>query len=177
MCRIPTPYLREADQQPGINFCFAKLLLEHGCNVLLADLTLRPEASQLVSTYTTGSPRAAFQETDVTSWGALSRMFSAALTRFGGVDIVCPGAGIYDPAWSNFWHPPGSALSRDSEEGGRYASLDVNVVHPIRVAQLAILLFWRNESPGRSSAWCLSVPSRARRRICIRRFTSRGNML
>ncbi|KAF3035809.1 hypothetical protein E8E12_004785 [Didymella heteroderae] len=124
----------------GINYCFAKLLLEKGCNVLLADLSLRPEARRLTETYTS-TPRAVFQKTDVTDWTALETMFRVAAQSFGEVDIVCPGAGIYDPPWSNFWHPPGSPTSQDKADGGRYATLDINVTHPIRSTQLAISAF------------------------------------
>lgn len=86
----------------GINFCFAKLLLSRGCNVILADLALRPEAAELVSRYpVTGSktdtPRAVFQKTDVRDWAQLDEMFAVATAHFGGADIVCPGAGIFEP--------------------------------------------------------------------------------
>lgn len=43
--------------------------------------------------------------------------------------------------FSNFWHPPGTALSRDAIDGGRYALLDINLIHPIRTTQLAISRF------------------------------------
>ncbi|KAF2469445.1 NAD(P)-binding protein [Lindgomyces ingoldianus] len=128
----------------GINFSFAALLLSRNCNVLFADLALRPEAQKLVdehATKTGGKPRAVFQKTDVTDWTQLSRMFAVANKEFGTVDIVCPGAGIYDPHWSNFWHPPGSAKSKDTPDGGHYASIDINVTHPIRTTQLAISEF------------------------------------
>lgn len=68
--------------------------------MLLADIALRPEAQELVDQYSgkvEGKPRAVFQETDVTKWRELERMFEIANTEFGGVDIVCPGAGIFDP--------------------------------------------------------------------------------
>ena len=70
-------------------------------------------------------------------------MFEVALQVFGSIDIVCPGAGIYDPHWSNFWHPPGASggKSRDAPDGGRYATLDINITHPIRTTQLAISHF------------------------------------
>ena len=71
-------------------------------------------------------------------------MFSTATKLFGEIDIVCPGAGIYDPPWSNFWHPPGSPESRDTQHGGRYATLDINITHPIRCTQLAISEFLRS---------------------------------
>ncbi|KAF1919459.1 hypothetical protein BDU57DRAFT_491836 [Ampelomyces quisqualis] len=128
----------------GINYAFTALLLSRGCSVLLADLTLRPEAQVLLSQYKHGNPRAVFCKTDVTSWRDLSHMFSSAIQEFAKIDILCPGAGIYDPHWSNFWHPPGpesDSQSRDSPSSSRYASLDVNITHPIRSTQLAIAHF------------------------------------
>ena len=142
----------------GINYCFAKLLLERGCNVLLADLALRPEAQRLLETYTT-SPRAVFCKTDVTDWTALQGMFSAAEREFGEVDIVCPGAGIYDPPFSNFWHPPGSAASKDKINGGRYATLDINVTHPIRTTQLAVSAFLSSQKEQKRPKRILIVSS------------------
>jgi 3-hydroxybutyrate dehydrogenase len=78
-------------------------------------------------------------------------MFEVAQERFGGVDLVCPGAGVFEPPWSNFWHAPGSAQSKDSVDGGRYASLDINMTHPIRVAQIAISVFL-SQAPKASPA-------------------------
>ncbi|KAL3292381.1 short chain dehydrogenase [Colletotrichum asianum] len=121
----------------GINFSFAELLLKRGCNVVIADLALRPEAEELVSKHNS-NPRAIFVKIDVTSWPALSKMFDATLAEFGNFDILCPGAGVYEPHWSNFWHPPGSSESKDSVDGGHYKLLDINITHPIRATQLAI---------------------------------------
>lgn len=140
----------------GINLCFAALLLSHGCNVLFADLALRPEAQALITQYANPSgsggapPRALFLQTDVTNWAQLSNMFSVARDAFGTVDIVCPGAGIYDPHSTNFWHLPGvpGGESTDDPVGGRYATLDINLVHPIRTTQLAIEAFLK-EGQGR----------------------------
>lgn len=81
----------------GINFSFAELLLSRNCNVVIADLTLRPEAKALIAKFSTGQPRAVFQETDVTVWAQLDRMFERATEEFGGADVVCPGAGVYEP--------------------------------------------------------------------------------
>lgn len=132
---------------PGINFCFASLLLSKDCSVLIADLSLRPEAQALLKQYSNGPVRAIFQRTDVTKWTQLDAMFTIAIRSFGHIDIVCPGAGIFEPHWSNFWHPPGSPKSRDNVDEGRYASLDVNVTHPIRSTQLALSHFL-NPPPG-----------------------------
>ncbi|KAI4727871.1 NAD(P)-binding protein [Aureobasidium sp. EXF-10728] len=109
-----------------------------------SDLGLRPEAKAITDKYSQTSPnqpRAFFQKTDVTDWKQLSRMFDAAEEEFGGTDLVCPGAGVFEPKWSSFWHPPGSLESKDSVHGDRYASLDINLTHPIRTSQLAISAF------------------------------------
>ena len=76
-------------------------------------------------------------------------MFEVAQQQFGSVDIVCPGAGVYEPAFSNFWYPPGpNSPSKDSPDGGRYALLDINLTHPIRVTQLAISHFLAASPPA-----------------------------
>ena len=82
----------------GINFEFAKLLLSKGCNVVAADLTLRPESQELISQYSSSEKaRAVFHKTDVREWKQLESMFEVASEEFGGADIVCPGAGVYEP--------------------------------------------------------------------------------
>lgn len=83
----------------GINFCFAKILLQKGCNVVIADLALRPEAQALLAEFPTEAKgaKAVFQRTDVTDWAQLDKMFEVATSHFGGADIVCPGAGVYEP--------------------------------------------------------------------------------
>lgn len=124
----------------GINFAFAQVLLEKGCNVLIADLVLRSEAKEFYDKYTK-SPRAVFQKSDVTKWTALEAMFDRAILEFGKVDILCAGAGIFDPKFSNFWYPPGSSESKDDPAGDRYLTMDINVTHPIRATQLAISHF------------------------------------
>ena len=71
----------------GINCCFAKLLLERNCNVVIADLALRPEAQALLDKYTS-NPRAIFVKTNVIDWDQLSNMFDVTEKEFGGADIV-----------------------------------------------------------------------------------------
>ncbi len=76
----------------GINYCFAKLLLSHNCNVVIADLSLRPEAQQLIDEYTS-KPRAIFVKTDVVRWDDLTTMFDIAEKEFEELDIVSPRMG------------------------------------------------------------------------------------
>jgi 3-hydroxybutyrate dehydrogenase len=141
---------RSTDQalRTGINLEFARLLLEDGANVLIADIGLRPESEELLSQYQSTPNKAIFQKTDVTSWPDLEAMFAAAQKHFGSIDIVCPGAGVFEPPWSSFWHPPGSKASKDDPAGGRYATLDINLTHPIRVTQLAISHFLAADPPS-----------------------------
>ena len=79
----------------GISLAFALRLLEAGCNVLVADLALSPEA-QALDKYSE-SPKAVFQKTDVTDWSQLDAAFKKTLETFGSLDIVCPGAGLSEP--------------------------------------------------------------------------------
>jgi NAD(P)-dependent dehydrogenase (short-subunit alcohol dehydrogenase family) len=149
----------------GINLSFAELLLSRNCNVLFADIALRPEAQKVVDAYskkTEGQPRAVFQQTDVRDWSQLTRMMTVARSEFNTIDIVCPGAGIYDPHWSNFWHPPGSPESKDSPTGNSYATLDINLTHPIRVTQLAISEFLNPSNPAHKAS-----PSNPKRVVLI----------
>ena len=145
---MPSPRISSPDILLGINLEFARLLINRGANVLFADLALRPEAQELVSAHQAGhGPRAFFQKTDVTNWDQLSNLFTVGQKEFGGVDIVCPGAGVYEPPFSSFWHPPGSPGSKDDPAGGRYATLDINLTHPIRMTQLAISHFLAASPP------------------------------
>lgn len=64
---------------------------------MIADLSLRPEAQVLVDKHQAGPVRAVFQKTDVTDWPQLERMFEVAEKEFNEIDIVCPGAGVYEP--------------------------------------------------------------------------------
>jgi len=104
----------------GINLCFANLLLSRGCNVLFADLALRKEAQDSVAKHTIPKSstlgRAAFQRTDVSVWKQLERMFDVAQDHFGGagVDIVVPGAGVYEPVSSHSCLMDGGVLTKTS---------------------------------------------------------------
>lgn len=151
-------------QTTGINYSFAVLLLSRNCNVVIADLSLRPEAEEFIAKHndSSKSPRAIFVKTDVTSWPDLEKMFTTAFSEFGDVEILCPGAGVYEPHWSNFWHPPGGAESKDPVDSGHYALLDINLNHPIRATQLAIS-HWLHPPAG--SAQRVKVSQAAPRRI------------
>lgn len=80
------------------------MLLKNGANVVIGDLLLRPEAQKLVDEHSSGGgPRAVFHKTDVSSWEDLKSLFRKAEDEFRICDIVCPGAGIFEPPFSGFW--------------------------------------------------------------------------
>jgi NAD(P)-dependent dehydrogenase (short-subunit alcohol dehydrogenase family) len=135
----------------GINLAFAKLLLQRGCSVTIGDIGLRPGAEELLRQYphvagdNSKRPAAIFHKTDVASWPQLNSLWARATSAFPSVDIVCPGAGIFEPEWSSFWEPPvtktnPTSPSRDRADGepGTYAQLNINLTHPIRLSQLAL---------------------------------------
>lgn len=135
----------------GINLATTKLLLQAGTSVVLADLRLRPEAEELVAQYphapdhsagkTTDKPSAVFIKTDVVDWAQLRALFDGAVDKFGRVDIVINGAGLFEPPSSSFWfNPDHSALAEDSADcnPGVYKSFAVNTMAPIRLAQIAV---------------------------------------
>lgn len=79
-------------------------MLKNGANVVIGDLSLRPEAQKLVDEYSNGDgPKAVFVKTNVTSWSDLSNLFRKTEEEFGTFDIVCPGAGVFEPLSSAFW--------------------------------------------------------------------------
>jgi 3-hydroxybutyrate dehydrogenase len=81
----------------GICLEFTQILLSHGCNVVVVDLVLSFAAREVVDGKNAGKGKAIFHEADVTNWAQLGQAFEIAIKEFGSLDIVCPGAGIFDP--------------------------------------------------------------------------------
>jgi NAD(P)-dependent dehydrogenase (short-subunit alcohol dehydrogenase family) len=84
----------------GIGLEFASLLYSQGCNVLVADLRLTPEATELVDQAKLNEndqPRVLFKKTDVTVWEELEAALNFGAEEFGRIDIFCPSAGIFEP--------------------------------------------------------------------------------
>ncbi|KAJ9348321.1 hypothetical protein C8Q69DRAFT_138538 [Paecilomyces variotii] len=133
----------------GISHALTKILLQEGCSVVMADLTLRPEAEKTLQDASTvpginGKASAIFQQTDVSDWAQLQALFDKAIETYGTVNIVVNGAAIYEPPSSTFWQPPGvSPAARDKVDcnPGVYQTHAVNAMGPIRLAQIA-LNYW-----------------------------------
>ncbi|KIW96787.1 uncharacterized protein Z519_02178 [Cladophialophora bantiana CBS 173.52] len=117
----------------GISFEYTKLLYAQGCSVLIADIGLRPEAEAFVKSAATDDQEAKviFHRTDVTDWVQLEIIFDIAEKEFGkSPDIICAGAGIYEPPSLGFW--------ADKDPASHYKILDIDLLHPIKITRIAI---------------------------------------
>ncbi|KAL7275765.1 hypothetical protein RUND412_001272 [Rhizina undulata] len=124
----------------GISLEFARLLISKNCKVIVGDISLTPSAKTLLA----GNPQSvAFHHTDVTSWADLRSLIAFSTETFGPPDIVVPGAGIYEPPFSNFYLDT-EKYSTDST----YKTLEINLTHPIRLTRLAISSFVASNKPG-----------------------------
>ncbi|KAE9581127.1 hypothetical protein CGMCC3_g3107 [Colletotrichum fructicola] len=139
----------------GINLAFAEQLLTTGCSVIFADIALRPEAEELIAKYPhpskDESPSAVYHKMDQSNWAQVSETWEFALKTFGRVDLLCPGAGIWEPPTSSFWDLPGvSPLAKDDPNAtpGVYNIFAVNAMGPIRFAQIAIDYWLQNKIAG-----------------------------
>lgn len=85
----------------GICLELTRKLLDQGCSVVIADLALRPEAQELVARTAQGTgPKAVFVKTDVAMWEELQGAFERCMGEFGRLDLVVPGAGVFEPVSS-----------------------------------------------------------------------------
>lgn len=107
---------------------------------MIADLAIQTGPEDILRKHVGQPARAIFIKTDVTDWTQLGTAFDLAILTFGRLDIVCPGAGIFEPPGLGFWHfdsgPPATGTST-------YKTLDIDITHPIRCTQLAIDFFLR----------------------------------
>lgn len=131
---------------------------------MIGDLALRPESEATIAEYphpaVDGKPSAVFHKTDVVDWAQLSDLFAQTLKTFGRVDIVVNGAGVFEPPWSAFWNAPGvSPEARDPVDAavGSYNIFNINVVAPVRLAQIAIDYWLQNRDVPGNLLWVSSV--------------------
>lgn len=112
----------------GINLSFVKLAVQREARgVIIGDLKLTPEAEKFVQA---SSTNVIFTKCDVTRRKDLENLVKVAADEFGDVpDVYVAGAGVFEPAWSNWWN--------DTEED-RYAELDINVTHALKLSRIAM---------------------------------------
>jgi NAD(P)-dependent dehydrogenase (short-subunit alcohol dehydrogenase family) len=116
---------------------------------VIADIALTASAESLLASPPPGV-KVLYTHCDVRSWASLSALFPFCLEQDLGVpDIVVPGAGIFEPPWSSFfWGEEG--------EGDGYATIDINLVHPIKLTRLAISEFLK---AGKKQAAVIHISS------------------
>ncbi|OAG39285.1 hypothetical protein AYO21_06489 [Fonsecaea monophora] len=125
----------------GINLAFAKTLVEKGCNVLIADIGLRPEAQALIDSVNTqkSGAKVVFQRTDVTDWAQLEETFDRVEKEFETVPdlLILPE-----------FQQPGTGFWGDKDSGSRYKVIDVNLIHPMKMTRIAIRRMLRAKKTG-----------------------------
>ncbi|KAI6709572.1 hypothetical protein JHW43_007896 [Diplocarpon mali] len=113
-------------------------LPKRGARVLIGDLRLTTSADEFL---TNTDPEAVeLVKWDVTKRADLENLIAVSKKEFGDVpDAYIPGAGVFETAWSNFW---------DDTEEDRYAEVDINVNHPIKLYRIAICAWLRKNKKG-----------------------------
>ncbi|RFU26006.1 hypothetical protein B7463_g10331, partial [Scytalidium lignicola] len=92
----------------------------------MADIRLTLEAEEFLKS----TKDAIFQRCDVTKWSDLQHLITVSKDKFRDVpDVYVARAGVFEPSWSNFW---------DDTEDARYAGVDINVNHPIKLTRIAM---------------------------------------
>ncbi|KIW87791.1 uncharacterized protein Z519_11765 [Cladophialophora bantiana CBS 173.52] len=130
----------------GICLSFVQHLYRAGCNVLICDLGLHREALAWLDTIQKNTtdpspgPRVVFLKTDVSDWKQLEQAFEGYAREFGGVpDVLCPGAGVYEPSFNNFWN---------DRDDSYYQMLRINLEHPLKMSRIAIRKWVQRSKPG-----------------------------
>ena len=129
----------------GIGFQLVKLLVEQHIRVVIADLKTSDECQRYIHD---SNGNAIFVQCDVTSWTDLQCAFDKTIEAFGTVDLLVPNAGVFEMSSSSFWHPPGTAQSKDTVESSTYKTLEINITHPIRLSQMGIEYFMKEKKEG-----------------------------
>ncbi|EER42542.1 NAD-dependent 15-hydroxyprostaglandin dehydrogenase [Histoplasma capsulatum var. duboisii H88] len=132
----------------GIGLAFVKYALSLDARVLIGDLSLTTDAEKLIAQQNKDSHKrngsgggggdavrhsvsVAFTPCDVAKWDQLQNLIDKAKEVFGDVP---------DPR-SNFW------LDREQEED-RYATVDINVTHPIKFTRMAMRALLGHKKEG-----------------------------
>ncbi|RAK95993.1 NAD(P)-binding protein [Aspergillus ibericus CBS 121593] len=120
----------------GIGLQLTRLASANGAKVIVADLQLTPEAQQLVENTDT----VVFQRCDVRIWADLEALIQLSRDKWNDVpDVYVASAGIFEPKWASFWQ---------DTETTRYATVDINVNHPIKLTRLAIRALLETNKKG-----------------------------
>jgi len=115
---------------------FAKVAHSKGARILIADLKLTSDAEAYIKEANSArNGSVVYNHCDVTKRADLEGVIEKSKEVFGEVpDVYIPGAGVFEPAFSNFWDDP----LEDPAHTHGYAQADINLAHPIRFTRLAM---------------------------------------
>jgi len=96
--------------------------------VIVADLKLTEDGEKFMKGE--GAKAAVFTKCDVAKRADLENLITVSEKEFGDIpDVYVAGAGVFEPSFSSFWD--------DTEDDG-YASVDININHPLKLSRIAI---------------------------------------
>ncbi|CAK7241761.1 MAG: hypothetical protein STHCBS139747_003231 [Sporothrix thermara] len=143
----------------GIGAATAALFSQYGANVVIADLAVARAAAETLIAASLAHPDCAlFVPADVLCWDDMTRLFKAAVARFGRVDIVVANAGIMETQ-------PTLALDRLDARGDLMESreafrvIDVNLKGTLNTLRLGLHTMRRNAGEDRGSIVLLASTS------------------
>lgn len=130
--------------------------MSSGARVIIADLKLSRESEQLAQS----NSNVSFYKCNVANWKDLEGLIPHSESTFGDVpDVYAANAGIGESVSkernykgisglltlvlgqmaSSFWN---------DREQDRYATLDVNLAHPIKLSRIALRALWNRDKKG-----------------------------
>ncbi|KAF9893039.1 hypothetical protein FE257_012450 [Aspergillus nanangensis] len=112
----------------GIGTALTKLLLEHGANVVIADLeNARPMAETMIMELPDSCRgRVHFVATNIVDWDQMTALFRSAKERFGSIQLVVANAGVMESE-------PVLDMNQIDEHGNLKESRDFSKVIDINV--------------------------------------------
>ncbi|KAL3483341.1 hypothetical protein BJX62DRAFT_245008, partial [Aspergillus germanicus] len=145
----------------GIGTAITRLLLEHGANVVMADLEHSRATVQttIASLPDSTRERVQFVATDITVWDQMTALFHAARERFGALSLVVANAGVMESEGVLDVDGEGAIdKAGNLREARDFATvIDVNVKGTMNCLRLAMFAMKGNDREPRA---CLSDGSR-----------------
>lgn len=118
----------------------------------------RPKPSFKKPTFKNGSNWSVCRRRNATLWRRRHRLSRRWCLRTCTSQVHCSTTTLTNSRpqpFSAFWHPPGAPPSRDTPHSNTYASLSINLIHPIRATQLAISHFLSHSPPSPTQPKCV----------------------
>lgn len=126
----------------GIGYATARILSQHGCNVVVGDLRPPVEEPQSAN----GTKTIHYQNCNVTDWDSLAALFAYAKSTFGQIDIVHANAGVNDIG-DPFFTPLVEGSDGRLEEPNT-KTIDINIKGTLNTVALGMHHLQKNTNGG-----------------------------